>query len=369
MAYEIGELPLGVLLPALTKAEDQLARLDEAVRRSPVGEGYIERGHFYDATATMWVSGQLAHVEDLVLHDARMDVRAPTHELTLAHSLLRSRRRIVNEEPAWAVREGSVAVLAGIGQRSASASAPYGEGEGASYETDDGHPLADEFAEIDAILSRSKRALDDYADGARRQPEQQWPLMVGDLVIRDPQWNEPDRLAQWRRVMSDVASAPPTLAAALLFDAWEALEPLQNQHALGGQLVAGYLRFRGKVASHLPTFSVGLKAIARERRRSRDRTTRLLAYLDALTSAAEGGLKEIVRLVQARDQMERRLRGRRASSSLPAVIQLVLQRPVVSAEMVAQAAKVTPRGALNLIADLGVREVTGRGRYRAWGIV
>ena len=85
--------------------------------------------------------------------------------------------------------------------------------------------------------------------------------------------------------------------------------------------------------------------------------------------AAEGGLKEIARLAQASDQMERRLRGRRASSSLPAAIELVLQRPVVSAEMVAQAAKVTPRGALNLIADLGVREMTGRGRYRAWGIL
>ncbi|MEX5462538.1 helix-turn-helix domain-containing protein [Pseudomonas aeruginosa] len=54
---------------------------------------------------------------------------------------------------------------------------------------------------------------------------------------------------------------------------------------------------------------------------------------------------------------------------MPAAIELILQRPVVSAEMVARAADVTPRGALNLIADLGIREMTGRGRYRAWGIV
>lgn len=31
--------------------------------------------------------------------------------------------------------------------------------------------------------------------------------------------------------------------------------------------------------------------------------------------------------------------------------------------MIAKAARVTPRGALNLIAELGVREVMGRGRY------
>lgn len=37
--------------------------------------------------------------------------------------------------------------------------------------------------------------------------------------------------------------------------------------------------------------------------------------------------------------------------------------------MIAKTAKVTQRGALNLIGELGVREVTGRGRYRAWGIL
>ncbi len=83
MAYEIDDLPLQSLLPALAKAEDQLARLDETVRRSRVGEGFIERGHFFDAAASMWVSGELVHVEDLVLHDAHMDVRVPTHGLTL----------------------------------------------------------------------------------------------------------------------------------------------------------------------------------------------------------------------------------------------------------------------------------------------
>jgi hypothetical protein len=51
------------------------------------------------------------------------------------------------------------------------------------------------------------------------------------------------------------------------------------------------------------------------------------------------------------------------------VIDLILWRPIVAAAMIAKEVKVTPRGALNLIAGLGVREMTGRGRYRAWGIV
>lgn len=80
-------------------------------------------------------------------------------------------------------------------------------------------------------------------------------------------------------------------------------------------------------------------------------------------------MTKIVRLSQAREQMERKAPGRRSSSSLPAMIDLVLSRPIVSASMIAKAADVTPLGALNLIAELGVREATGRGRYRAWGLI
>lgn len=96
---------------------------------------------------------------------------------------------------------------------------------------------------------------------------------------------------------------------------------------------------------------------------------RLLAALDATSAAGEAGMKEIVRLTQAREQMQRRLRSRRSSSSLPGAIDLILSRPIVSATMIAKELNVTPRGALNLIAELGVREMTGRGRYRAWGIL
>ncbi|RCS21313.1 hypothetical protein DUT91_25010 [Phyllobacterium salinisoli] len=65
-----------------------------------------------------------------------------------------------------------------------------------------------------------------------------------------------------------------------------------------------------------------------------------------------------------------RVTGRQSETRwrLPAVIELVLSRPIVSAAMIAKA-KITPRGALNLVAELDVREMTGRGRYRAWGVI
>ena len=370
MGYDIEHLPLQALLPAIGRAEDQLARLDEQVRRSPVGQGFVERGHFFDVTASMWVGGELVHVEDLVLHDARMDVRAPTHELTIAHRILRARRRIAGAKADWAVSYAGIGALTGYEDRDQLSG--YGHGAAPAVDATDlalmneGDPLAQELANVDALLAHSQRLLDKISDGKRGGRQE---LVVGDLIVRDSDWDEEDRLAQWKRVLRDDGDLPATLSAALLWDAWESLEPMQRQHWLGSQLVSAYLRARGKVASHLFGFNVGLKAVPRERRRSRNRLTCLLAFLDAMSASAEAGMKEIARLTQAREQMTRRLNGRRSSSSLPTAIELVLSRPIVSAPMIAKVAKVTQRGALNLIGELGVREVTGRGRYRAWGIL
>lgn len=56
--------------------------------------------HFADACASLWIDGELVHLEDLVLHDAGADTRAPTHELTIARDVLRSRRRIAAQAAA-----------------------------------------------------------------------------------------------------------------------------------------------------------------------------------------------------------------------------------------------------------------------------
>jgi len=370
MIYKIGKLPLETLLPAIVRAEDQLARLDEAVRRSPVGEGFIERSHFFDSAASMWVAGELVHVEDLVLHDAHMDVRAPNHELTISHTILRTRRRAALAKADWALSARGLAALSGIrDQEGETVNLMVEERGGECHEANEPNLLADEFALIDAVLERSERLISNMTKGDGRPTPASRGLVVGDLMIRDPDWDEADRLSQWQSVEMSVQDMPPTIAAALLFDAWGTLDPAQRQHWLGGLLISAYLRSRGKVGSHLPAFNVGLKAISRERRRAKERTTRLIAFLDAMAAAADAGMRELVRLQQAQALMERRLIGRRASSSLPSVIELVLSRPMVSAAMVAKVVKVTPRGALNLISELGIRELTGRGRYRAWGVL
>ncbi len=372
MPYEIRELPLETLFWPVARATETLARLDERLARSPVQEGFIERQHFADASAALWLEGELIHVEDLVLHDAHMDIRTPTHELTRAHAVLRVRRRIFAQAPDWALsREGFLA-LTGRGDATLAAGQKNGEGEGAEPDIveADGRDAADddllleEFAEIDAVLARSSKILSGAAVPAKTQRSDDRPDLIYDL-----DWNEEERLAEWQAVLAETRGRPLVLRAAILLEAWQNIEVLQHATWLGPLLVAALLRREGISASHLACLHLGGKNIPRERRRARNRSDRLLASLDAIHEAAIAGLKEHDRLVMAKNQMERRLRGRRAGSKLPDLVELVLSRPLVSTGMIQERLRVTKQGALNLVGELGLREMTGRGRFRAWGVL
>ncbi|HEV7308126.1 RHE_PE00001 family protein [Ensifer sp.] len=373
------------LIALMISAEDALARLDERTSRHVVEDGYRERGHFFDAAAALWVAGELVHVEDLVLHDAHMDARAPTHELTIAHTVLRARRRIWLAEPGWALTVPGLATLRGEQAAAVDGGAPIqthalrthdAAGPSGPEPDDDeqGNPMAAEFAAIDAAIARSQQLLDEHdqdtLESAERAALIVKPEPLGQLgLLFDDEWDEEARLAEWRETLSAADRLPPCLGAALVFDVWDRTEPLRRQHWLGSLMVGAYLRSRGKVLSHLLSFNTGLKTVRHERRRSQDPLVRWSALLEAMTMTAELGLKELDRLSLARTQMEMRIRDRRSNSSLPALIELVLSRPIVSAGLVARHVGVTPRGALNLVRELGIREMTGRGRYRGWGVL
>lgn len=103
--------------------------------------------------------------------------------------------------------------------------------------------------------------------------------------------------------------------------------------------------------------------------RHRDRETRLLAITHGLIAAGEIVLKEHDRLTLAKKMMDRKLDGRRTSSKLPELVELVMAKPLVSAGMVAKTLDVTPQAARRIVLELGLREMIGRGRFRAWGIL
>ena len=105
-----------------------------------------------------------------------------------------------------------------------------------------------EFAAIDAVLARSSQAL---AAAAERDP-----------LIFDPDWDEDARLADWQQILADTSKHPPLLAAALAWDAWETIAPLQHRPWLGPLLVP---RFCAHAPKPAPIWPASISGCARLR--------------------------------------------------------------------------------------------------------
>src|SRR5215471_18181237 len=194
-------------------------------------------------------------------------------------------------------------------------------------------------------------------------------MIEGGNIRYNPDRDETLQIEQWRDVVKETRTLPPTLAAAIALAAWRAIAPLRHARWLGPLLAAALLSDRGKARHHLPCLHEGLRAVPRQRRVESPAAPALAIQLEAITAVATTGLKDHDRWRGAHTLLAGKLDNRRSTSHLGDLLDYVISRPLVSAEMIAGHLGISTTAARDLVRTFDLHEMTGRQRYRAWSIL
>ncbi|WP_445504284.1 RHE_PE00001 family protein [Microvirga sp. G4-2] len=366
--YALPELPWEQISGRLESITIAILRFDARLEASGLAAGWQSRCDMTEAVRALILDGHLVDVGDLVLHDAGMDVRHPTHELTRAAAALRARRTAMARKAPWPLSIDGLAALRGIGGvaeemsvRSKGKKPDPDNDEAYPPFANDADPWAAHFAEIDALLERTTKVL---------AGETPLPRSRSHLVY-DPDQDEAEAEDLWLDVVKRTSHWPAVAAAAIAWDAWLNLNLYTRLPWLGLIMAAAILRARG-LTSHLLPLAAGFKQSKFRPQGREGAREKLDGFCQVLEEALAIANKDLDRLILARELMSRVTARCRSNSTLPELVELFLSRPLVTVPLGAKLLQVTPKAVDLMLAQLGgalPRELTGRTRYRAWGIV
>lgn len=290
------------ILPIFEEASDTMARFDERMDRDhALAAGVQSRGHFREACATAWSLEKRVRLDDLVLHDAAMDLRAPSGGLLVASVVLRDRREICRRSQGWSNIKGIDRAL-------------FNES------------LAD--LGVRAVEPRIKEPDD---------------LPQTEILPEKRRGEEEIQLEEWLAVVREADRLPALFAATFAWDSWNILKPLNHLDHLGLLWVAALLLARRKASFHLPTLNVGFRITGYQRTQRDDISVRLASFLEAAKATSESGLKDLSELRNAKERMDARSKSIRSNSKLPEFAELFLTLPLVTVPVAAKCLKVSQR--------------------------
>ncbi|WP_245435686.1 helix-turn-helix domain-containing protein [Microvirga calopogonii] len=155
------------------------------------------------------------------------------------------------------------------------------------------------------------------------------------------------------------------------WQAWLDLNLYARLPWLGLIMAAAILRARG-LTNHLLPLAAGFKQSKFRPQGREGAREKLEGFCTVLEEALAIATKDLDRLILACELMSRVTAKIRSNSKLPQLVELFLSRPLVTVPLAAKLIRVTPKAVDLMLAQLGgalPRELTGRTRYRAWGIV
>lgn len=308
------------------------------------------------------MDGALVDLVDLVLHDANMNTRAPTHDLARAAAALRARRMALQRPAPWPLSHDGVASLAGgLASKRTVDEKPSPVITVVEDIEDEVDPFAGQFAEIDALIERTGRVLRGEAVSTRDRAS---------LVYQDAEGEEESE-DQWFALLADCERLPAVQAAAFAWQSWRELRLHDRKPWLALIIAGAVLRARGVTTWMLP-LAAGFRQAGFRGRQAVSREEAVEVFCDVLGNAIRIGGADLSTLILQRELMAKRLEGRRKGSKLGDLVELFLSRPIVTMPMAGMHLKVTPHAVKCMFAELGgslPRELTQRSRYRAWGIL